>query len=269
MSAHDLAGRVALITGGGSGIGRAVVSLFAEAGATVVFTDLHAPAEPPAGANVIFVRADATVEADAAAAVEQTLHAHGRLDVLVNNVGGFGAGDNTGPIEEIELEAWDNTVRQCLSTCMLGMKHALPPMTAAKRGAIINIASLAGIRVTRYASYAYHAAKAGVVHLSEAAAVLYAPQGIRVNVVAPGLTLTPTIEATMSPETQTTVAAEFHPSGRMIRPSEIAEACLWARVRPLIPASPASSSPWTAAGRHAEPNTRNFAWASVSTPGRL
>jgi len=224
-----LAGRVALVTGGGSGIGRAVVSLFAEAGAFVVFTDVQAPSEPPPQANATFVRADATVEDEAAAAVAETLHKHGKLDILVNNVGNFGAGDRAQiPFEEIELEAWDNTMRQCLTSCMLGMKHALRPMTAAGSGAIVNISALAGIRVTRFASYAYHAAKAGVVHLSEAAAVLYAPQGIRVNVVAPGLTLTPKIETGMDAATRTTITSEFHPNGRMIQPREIAEACLWA-----------------------------------------
>src|SRR3546814_3940735 len=101
---------------------------------------------------------------------------------------------------------------------MLGMKYALPPMLAAGSGSIVNIASLAGIRVTRYASYAYHAAKAGVVHLSEAAAVLYADRGIRVNVIAPGLTLTPNIARTMPDEVRASLVREFHPSQRMVSP---------------------------------------------------
>src|SRR3546814_8370849 len=111
---------------------------------------------------------------------------------------------------------------------MLGMKYALPPMLAAGSGSIVNIASLAGIRVTRYASYAYHAAKAGVVHLSEAAAVLYADRGIRVNVIAPGLTLTPNIARTMPDEVRASLVREFHPSQRMVSPNEIAEAVAWA-----------------------------------------
>src|SRR3546814_5933498 len=92
----------------------------------------------------------------------------------------------------MRISDWSSDVcsSDLLTSCMLGMKYALPPMLAAGSGSIVNIASLAGIRVTRYASYAYHAAKAGVVHLSEAAAVLYADRGIRVNVIAPGLTLT-------------------------------------------------------------------------------
>src|SRR3546814_1743853 len=91
---------------------------------------------------------------------------------------------------------------------MLGMKYALPPILASGSGSIVNIASLAGIRVTRYASYAYHAAKAGVVRLSEAAAVLYADRGIRVNVIAPGLTLTPNIARTMPDEVRASLVRE-------------------------------------------------------------
>src|SRR3546814_337953 len=94
-------------------------------------------------------------------------------DVEVHNVGEFGTGEAAGTgLEAMDVQSWDNTLRQCLTSCMLGMKYALPPMLAAGSGSIVNIASLAGIRVTRYASYAYHAAKAGVVHLSEDAAVL-------------------------------------------------------------------------------------------------
>src|SRR3546814_19716570 len=115
-------------------------------------------------------------------------------------------------------QAWDNTLRQCLTSCMLGMKYALPPMLAAGSGSIVNIASLAGIRVTRYASYAYHAAKAGVVHLREAAAVLYAARGIRVNVIAPGLTLTPTLARTMPEEVRPSPDRESHTSHPLVSP---------------------------------------------------
>jgi 3alpha(or 20beta)-hydroxysteroid dehydrogenase len=233
---RELAGRVALVTGGAGGIGSAIVALLAEAGAAVVFTDISAGAGEAAaerliaaGYTVRFVLADATVEAGAAGAVEATLAAFGHLDMAINNVGNFGAGDSSSTsLEETDLTAWEATMRQCLTTCMLGMKYALRPMVAAGGGSIVNIASLAGIRVTRHASFAYHAAKAGVVHLSEAAAVLYAPQNIRVNVVAPGLTLTPNIEHTMNPATRDAISQEFHPSGRMITPREIAEAVLWA-----------------------------------------
>ena len=233
MTGGGFTGRVAIVTGGASGIGEAVVRRLAADGARVLFTDI----DEAAGARVAglspgtvrFLRADATDEADAERSVAEALAAFGRLDIAVNNVGNFGAGDAVGVgLEDTPVEAWDNTLRQCLTSCMLGMKYALPPMLAAGSGSIVNIASLAGIRVTRYASYAYHAAKAGVVHLSEAAAVLYAERGIRVNVVAPGLTLTPNVASAMPEDVRTALVREFHPSQRMVAPEEIADAVVWA-----------------------------------------
>jgi NAD(P)-dependent dehydrogenase (short-subunit alcohol dehydrogenase family) len=225
--------RVTLVTGGASGIGQAIVRRLIADGARTVFTDIDETAggrmEAEAGGAARFLRADATVEADAERSIAETLAAFGRLDVAVHNVGNFGTGDAAGTgLEAMDVQAWDNTLRQCLTSCMLGMKYALPPMLAAGSGSIVNIASLAGIRVTRYASYAYHAAKAGVVHLSEAAAVLYADRGIRVNVIAPGLTLTPNIARTMPDEVRASLVREFHPSQRMVSPNEIADAVAWA-----------------------------------------
>jgi len=229
-----LTGKAALVTGGGSGIGRAAVAALLAEGAMVAFTDIAEPAGERNG-DAHFIRADATLEADAARTVSEVEARFGRLDIAVNNVGNFGEGDTIDvPFSETSLEAWDATVRQCLTTCMLGMKHAIPALLRQGGGAIVNIASLAGIRVTRYASPAYTAAKAGVVHLSEQLAVLHAPDNIRINVVAPGLTLTEGIESRMAPELRDAIAHEFHPMGRMVTPREIAAAILWA-------ASPASS----------------------------
>lgn len=226
-----LTGQVALVTGGGSGIGKAAVAALLAEGAMVAFTDIAGAA----GGDAHFIRADATLEADAARAVAEVEAHFGRLDIVINNVGNFGEGDSIDvPFSETPLEAWDATVRQCLTTCMLGMKHAIPALLRQGGGTIVNIASLAGIRVTRYASPAYTAAKAGVVHLSEQLAVLHAPDNIRINVVAPGLTLTEGIESRMAPELREAIAREFHPMGRMVTPQEIAAAILWA-------ASPASS----------------------------
>jgi NAD(P)-dependent dehydrogenase (short-subunit alcohol dehydrogenase family) len=221
----ELAGKAALVSGGGSGIGRATVDALIAAGAQVAFTDIV----PSAHDGALFIQADATREEDAARAVADTRAAFGRLDVMVNNVGNFGAGDRWDtPLADTPLDAWDATVRQCLTSAMLGMKHAIPALLAAGGGAIVNIASLAGIRVTPYASPAYTAAKAGVVHLSKQAAVILATQNIRVNVVAPGLTLTPNIEATMPPETRAAIAGAFHPMGRLVTPREVADAIVWA-----------------------------------------
>ena len=229
-----LAGKVALVTGGRSGIGKAAVSALLAEGARVAFTDIaEAPVLQPQG--TLFIRADATLEADAARTVSEVEAWLGRLDIVVNNVGNFGAGDTIEtPFEETPLEAWDATVRQCLTTCMLGMKHAFPALRRQGGGTIVNIASLAGIRVTRFASPAYTAAKAAVVHLSEHLAVLHAAQNIRINVVAPGLTLTEGIASRMPADVRKLITDEFQPMKRMVTPQEVAAAILWA-------ASPASS----------------------------
>lgn len=162
-----LAGKVALVPGGGSGIGRATVVTLREAGALVAWTDI-AEAPPPEDPGQRMIRADATQESDAARAVEEALSAFGRLDIAIHNVGNFGAGDRWDtPLEETAIEAWDATVRQCLTTTMLGMKYAIPALRHSGGGVIVNVTSLAGIRVTRLSSPAYAAAKAGVVHLSE------------------------------------------------------------------------------------------------------
>lgn len=230
----SLNGKVALVTGGGSGIGRATVAALRVAGADVAYTDIAEPAGAMAE-GAYFIRSDATLEADAARAVEETEKHFGRFDIAVNNVGNFGPGDRADvPLADTPLEVWDATIRQSLTTCMLGTKYAIRAMLRGGGGSIVNLASLAGIRVTRYASPAYVAAKAGVAHLSEHLAVLHAPDNIRVNVVAPGLTLTPAIEKSMTPDLREALAKEFQPMGRMITPEEIAQAILWA-------ASPASS----------------------------
>jgi len=230
----SLTGKVALVSGGGSGIGQAAVAALLAQGARVAFTDIADPRDPvPSGA--LFIKADATAEADVARTVAEVEAAFGRLDIVVNNVGNFGAGDSIAtPFEETPLDVWDATVRQCLTSCMLGMKHAFPALRRQGGGAIVNVASLAGIRVTRFSSPAYAAAKAGVVHLSEHLAVLHAAENIRINVVAPGLTLTQGIKSRMDPAQRQLIVDEFHPMKRMVEPEELAAAIVWA-------ASPASS----------------------------
>lgn len=201
-----LAGRIALVTGAGSvgsgwGNGRAAAVRFAEEGATVIATDidLDTTAETEAllkatGADYRIARLDVTDSAAIAAVVSEVLDRFGRLDVLVNNVGGSAKG---GAVEMSEA-LWLRQLNYNLTSVFLMCKHVLPAMKAQKGGAIINTASTSGIRWTGAAQVAYAAAKAGVIQFSRVTAVEYAPWNVRVNTVVPGQMHTPMVEARLA-----------------------------------------------------------------------
>jgi NAD(P)-dependent dehydrogenase (short-subunit alcohol dehydrogenase family) len=192
-----LKGKVAIVTGAGSvgpgwGNGRAIAVRFAEEGAKVFAVDrdperLRETLErnPSLKSHLCDVTDGKAVQAMVDACVER----FGRLDILVNNVGGSAAG---GPVEMSE-EVWDAQVDYNLKSVFLGCKHALPVMERQGSGAIVNIASSSGIRWTGSAQVAYAAAKAGVIQLSRVVAVQYAAKGIRVNTVVPGQLHTPMV----------------------------------------------------------------------------
>ncbi len=198
--------RVAIVTGAGSigpgwGNGRAVAVRFAEEGAKIFAVDrdpdrigetLERTRE--AGGSIAAHRCDVTDSAAVAAMVQACIDAFGRIDVLVNNVGGSAAG---GPVEMTE-EVWSAQVDLNLKSVFLTCKHVLPIMERAGRGAIVNIASTSGLRWTGAAQVAYAATKAGVIQLSRVVAVQYAARGIRVNTVVPGQLHTPMVEARLA-----------------------------------------------------------------------
>ncbi|MFI4976885.1 MAG: SDR family NAD(P)-dependent oxidoreductase [Caulobacterales bacterium] len=192
----QLSGKVAVITGAASGMGKATSILFAREGAHVVLADLNVPGGEEAakiasesGVSCVFQRTDVSAEADVAALVGRALSEFGRLDVMFNNAGIAGA---VGPLEDIAVEDWDRTLAVCLRGVFLGMKHAVPPMRAQGGGAIISTASIAGI--DGYAGlHAYCAAKAGVVNLTRSASIQLAADHIRINCIAPGGVSTPII----------------------------------------------------------------------------
>jgi hypothetical protein len=126
--------------------------------------------------------------------VEQALALFGRIDILINNVGGSAAG---GPVEMSE-EVWDSQVDVNLKSVFLTCKHVLPHMKAQRSGAVVNVASTSGLRWTGSAQVAYAATKAGVIHLSRVVAVQHAPDGIRVNTVVPGQLHTPMVEVRLA-----------------------------------------------------------------------
>jgi NAD(P)-dependent dehydrogenase (short-subunit alcohol dehydrogenase family) len=228
-------GKIVLVTGGASGIGRRVVTRLIQEGASVAFTDIQdeqgealARQLADAGANAMFLRSDAREEDQVRALMAAILGRYGRLDVAINNVGHLGGADRTDMlIHETTIEAWESTLASTLKCTFLCMKHEIIQMLEQGAGVIANVSSLAGMRVTQFASASYTPAKAGIIHMSRQAAVLYATKNIRVNVVAPGMTATEGALAALGQEKGDEIAAAFHPMGRMVTPDEVAEALLW------------------------------------------
>jgi NAD(P)-dependent dehydrogenase (short-subunit alcohol dehydrogenase family) len=224
-------GKVALVTGGASGIGRAVVQGFAREGARVVVSDIDAAAGSALvdelrreGMQALFVQADVTHAEQVQALIARAIAAFGRLDIAHNNVGG---GSPNPSLTELTEAEWDRTFALCLKSTWLCMKYEIPHMLAQRGGAIVNTAALAGQVVTEQASPAYSAAKAGVIHLTRHAAVTHGRHGLRINALSPGLTATADVVAHMTPEQIDAVVSASHPTPRMATVEEQAAAVLW------------------------------------------
>jgi NAD(P)-dependent dehydrogenase (short-subunit alcohol dehydrogenase family) len=185
-----LEGKVAVITGAASGIGRASVDLFVSEGARVVAADIQddkgARMEEDHKGMVHYVRCDVMKEADIEAAITAARKHFGRLDVLFNNAGTGGAND---PADGVTAEGFDSVMHLHVRAALFGMKHAAPLMRAVGGGSIISTASVAGIR-TGYGPLLYSIAKAAIVHMTHAAAAQLGPENIRVNCICPGLIAT-------------------------------------------------------------------------------
>jgi NAD(P)-dependent dehydrogenase (short-subunit alcohol dehydrogenase family) len=201
-----LQGKVAIITGAGCvgpgwGNGRAAAFVFAREGARIFAVDRDAGALDEtlqrvrdAGGEIIPYSCDVTDGAAVAGMIEACRSTFGRIDILVNNVGGSAPG---GPVELSE-ENWDRQIDYNLKSVFLTCKAVLPVMGAQGGGAIVNTASTSGIRFTGSAQVGYAASKAGVIQFSRVVAVQYAPKNIRVNTVVPGLMHTPMVEARLA-----------------------------------------------------------------------
>src|SRR5579875_3733309 len=181
-----LTGKVAAITGAASGIGRATAVLFAAEGAAVVIGDLNVEGGEAAvreckenGGRAVFQKTDVASEADVKAMIARAVSEFGRLDITYNNAGLVGA---LGPLEEVTVEEWDRTQAVLLRGVFLGIKHSIAPMRQAGGGSIISTASIAGMR-GGFGPHPYSAAKAGVINLTQCAAVEFAKDRIRVNCI--------------------------------------------------------------------------------------
>jgi NAD(P)-dependent dehydrogenase (short-subunit alcohol dehydrogenase family) len=204
--AGRLQGKIALIVGAGCvgpgwGNGRAACVLFAQEGARIFAVDRDmGPMEETVarvkdgGGEIATHLCDVTQQASVAAMVQACRDKYGRIDVLVNNVGGSAPG---GPVEMAE-EAWDAQIDLNLKSIFLTCKHVLPVMETQGSGSIINTASASGIRWTGAAQVAYAASKAGVIQFSKVVAVQYAPKGVRVNTIIPGQLHTPMVEVRLA-----------------------------------------------------------------------
>ena len=205
----SMKGKVAVVTGAGSvgpgwGNGRATATLLARQGAELFLVDIneaavretHAIIEQEGGTAHMHCR-DMTVAADVQEMVQACVTRFGRIDILVNNVGGSAPGDPVAMTEEV----WDHQIDFNLKTVFLGCKYAIPVMLDLGRGAIVNIASVAGMRndfLSGRSHVGYSASKAGVIQLSRSVAGTYAKQNIRVNTVVPGLMHTPLVETRLA-----------------------------------------------------------------------
>jgi NAD(P)-dependent dehydrogenase (short-subunit alcohol dehydrogenase family) len=225
-------GKVALVTGGSSGIGRAAALLFAREGATVIVADIDAAggAETIAkikseGSHAQFVPTDISSSAEVAALIAGIVDNFGRLDCAFNNAGILG--DIVSIVDHTEA-MWHRAFETNLKGTWLCMKHEIPQMLAQGRGTIVNTTSTAGVQIGSPFRSAYAASKAGIVSLTKSAALEYAEHGLRVNALCPSHTRTPLLEQffKLRPELEASFIAQT-PMGRIAAPEEVAEGALW------------------------------------------
>ena len=227
-----LDGKVALVTGGASGIGRATAIVFAQSGANVVVADIDEAGArgtvdeiERTGTKALFVRTDVSREADCVRMVAAATQAFSRLDIAFNNAGIMASYGEK--LHESTEQDWDRLMAVNLKGVFLCMKHELRQMLGQGGGVIVNTASAVG-RIGTPNSVIYPAAKHGVISLTRCAALQYARSGIRINAVCPGLVETPITQRMREMEPGFDVKrANFVPMGRISSPEEIAQAVLW------------------------------------------
>jgi NAD(P)-dependent dehydrogenase (short-subunit alcohol dehydrogenase family) len=231
-SMGQLNGKVAIITGAASGVGKAAAILFAREGANVVLADLNttggeetAHAASQSGSRCLFQKTDVSSEAEVLALIGRTLGEFGKLSITYNNAGISGA---LGPVEAISVEDWDRSLAVLLRGAFLGIKHSVAPMRQGGGGSIVSTASIAGLAGVP-GIHPYSAAKAGVINLTRSAAGQLGRDFIRVNAIAPGAISTPMVfghtgEGKAGAEA---LLATLQPLPRAGQPEDIAQAALY------------------------------------------
>jgi NAD(P)-dependent dehydrogenase (short-subunit alcohol dehydrogenase family) len=227
----DMSGKVALVTGAAGGMGRVAAGLFARRGAKVVVADIDAEGGAAAvaeigaaGGEAMFVRTDVSAEADMIALVEATLRSYARLDFAMNNAAVEG---EVLPLVEQPTEMFRRVIDVNLAGVFFGLKHQIPVMVRQGSGAIVNVASIAGVR-GHPGLGPYVASKHAVNGLTKTAAIEYGAAGVRVNSLCPGGILTPQLQRYLdaAPDLRAAVI-DANPMRRLAAPEEMAEAAVW------------------------------------------
>lgn len=221
--------KVCIVTGAGSGIGRAAALKMASEGGKIIVSDVDETGGKETVSMIerlkgsgLFLKADSSSPKDNEMLVNEAVRHFGGLHVAVNNAG---VGGPAAPTGEYPVEGWDKVIAINLSGVFYGMRYQIPAMLKSGGGSIVNIASILG-QVGFANSPAYVAAKHGVVGLTKNAALEYSAQKIRVNSVGPGFIKTPMVEKNLSAEVKSGLVA-LHPMGRLGEPDEVAEMILW------------------------------------------
>lgn len=225
----ELDGKVAVITGGASGIGEGTVKCFVTEGARVVIADMQEDKGRALAASLkgsaVFIKTDVTVEAQVKAAIDKAGSEWGRLDCVFNNAGFGGA---IGPLEDIPVEDYDITMDVLVKGVFLGMKHAIPVMKKQGGGSLINTSSVAGL-IAGHTPHLYSVAKAAVIHLTKSVALEVGENNIRVNAICPGFIVTPLSTNTVGKDTDLKElnVKIIQPVPRAGKPDDIAQMACW------------------------------------------
>jgi NAD(P)-dependent dehydrogenase (short-subunit alcohol dehydrogenase family) len=233
---NRLVDKVAVITGGGSGIGLATAQLFAEEGAQVIIFEIDASrahesllslnGPHPASSRIVDVSSAPQVES----AIKDVVNTYGRLDALVNVAGGSGRPWGDGPTDSCTLEGWQNTLALNLNSVFYSCKYALQAMLPKGRGVIVNVSSILGIvgGDEDFATHAYASSKGAVISLTRSIASYYAPRGIRANVICPGLIATPMSQRAQESEHIRSRLSQLQPlTSDFGSPRDVAHAALY------------------------------------------